>query len=108
MSEFKCSVCGAVEGEICKRSNEPMVTMEAPHSNAYWTQVQSKVCAPRWVEWKEMEIKILNEYRLNLLEREHRKLLKKYMTDFLDLDGTGTAGQAPGAVAQEWVAEDSD
>ena len=106
MSEFKCSVCGATEGESCPRSNEPVVAMEPPHSNTYWSALQSTVCAPRWVEWKDMEVKIINEYRLNLLEREHRKILKKHMHDFLDTEGKGTAGVAPGGVSSEWTPED--
>ena len=53
-----------------------------------------------------MEIKIVNEYRLNLLERDHRKLLKKYMHDFLNVDGTSkAAGAAPEAVAAAWKPE---
>ena len=48
-----------------------------------------------------MEVKIINEYRLNMLEREHRKMLRKFMTDFLNLDGTSkTAGMMPSEVAQ--------
>lgn len=106
MSDFKCCLCGATEGEVCKRSNEPALPMEPPHANAYWNTVQSKVCGPRWVEWKDMEVKVINEYRLNLLEREHRKILKKHMTDFLDLEGKGTEGMTPDAIAAEWTPED--
>jgi Fe-S cluster biosynthesis and repair protein YggX len=53
-----------------------------------------------------MEIKIINEYRLNLLERDHRKMLKKYMHDFLNVDGKGTSSAAPEAVAAAWTPEE--
>jgi Fe-S cluster biosynthesis and repair protein YggX len=52
-----------------------------------------------------MEVKIINEYRLNLLEREHRKVLKKHMHDFLDVDGKGQSAATPGAIASEWTPE---
>jgi Fe-S cluster biosynthesis and repair protein YggX len=32
----------------------------------------SVTCRSCWAEWKDMEFKIINEYRLNMLEREHR------------------------------------
>jgi Fe-S cluster biosynthesis and repair protein YggX len=62
-------------------------------------------CQESWDEWQEMEVKIINEYRLNMLEREHRQMLKKFMTDFLDLEGTGKTGQGPAAVSENWKPE---
>ena len=57
---------------------------------------------------QEMEIKIINEYRLNMLERDHRKMLRKYMTDFLNTDGKSSGGgAAPEAVAEAWTPEKS-
>ena len=53
-----------------------------------------------------MEVKVINEYRLNMIEREHRQTLKRFMHDFLNVDGTSeSAGQAPQAVASEWTPE---
>ncbi len=105
MSKFKCNRCGAAEGDTSKATGEAVRPMEPPHPNTYWNKVQSVVCQTCWVEWKDMEVKVINEYRLNLLEREHRKMLKKSMHDFLDLDGTGKGGQRPEAVAREWSPE---
>lgn len=77
----------------------------APFSTDYWKGIQAVTCEACWVAWKDMEVKIINEYRLNLLEREHRKLLKKHMHDFLDIEGKGTTAATPDAVASEWTPE---
>ena len=101
--DFTCSECGATAGGTCKRGG-PAEPMTPPVANKYWLNLRSQVCAARWEEWKAMEIKIINEYRLNLLEKDHRNQLKKYMTDFLALGGAG-AGQAPDAVSANWKPE---
>ena len=76
-----------------------------PVKNKYWDKVMAVTCQSSWNEWKDMEVKIINEYRLNMLEREHRQMLKKFMKDFLDLDGTGKTADGPTAVAENWTAE---
>ena len=106
MSDFECNVCGAVAGATCQKTGEPAVAMVPPIANLYWNEVQAKVCATRWAEWKEMEIKIINEYRLNMLEREHRKMLKKFMNEFLGFDDGTTGAAVPDAVAQNWKPAD--
>ena len=76
---------------------------DLPFGNDYWKRVQAVTCSGCWAAWKDMEVKIINEYRLNMLEREHRTLLKNHMNEFLNVDGTSkSSGQAPGAVAAEW------
>ncbi len=102
MSDFNCNRCVAnpdLKADETKQMTEP------PFDTDYWRGIQSVTCQDCWVEWKDMEVKIINEYRLNLLEREHRKLLKKHMHDFLDVEGKGVAAAAPEAVAAEWTPE---
>lgn len=102
MSDFTCHRCAAnpplASGESTPMSNPPF-------STDYWKKIQSVTCDPCWAAWKDMEVKIINEYRLNLLEREHRKMLKQHMHDFLDLEGTGQVAATPDAVASEWTPE---
>ena len=100
MSDFTCHRCAA-NPELTSAEPKPM--SDLPFNSDYWKRVQAVTCAGCWAGWKDMEVKIINEYRLNLLEREHRKLLKKHMHDFLDLDGKGTTAAAPEAVASEWT-----
>jgi Fe-S cluster biosynthesis and repair protein YggX len=99
--EFTCVQCGAKVGETCEKTGETVEPMVPPVANKYWAAVQSKVCAPRWADWKDMEVKVINELRLNLLEREHRTMLKQHMIDFLALEGK-KEGAVPDAVAANW------
>jgi Fe-S cluster biosynthesis and repair protein YggX len=97
---FKCNKCGL--GADDDRS--PFEALPAP--NDYWKRIATAACGVCWESWKEMEVKVINEYRLNLLEREHRKMLKKFMHDFMNVDGTrepGTEPDEPDAVAAAWT-----
>ncbi len=102
MSDFVCKKCGAQGGATHPVSGVPTEPMTPPVVNKYWSALQDSVCSVCWDEWKEMEIKIINEYRLNLLERDHRKLLKKHMNDFL---GMGDGSTSADAVAANWQPE---
>jgi Fe-S cluster biosynthesis and repair protein YggX len=103
MSDFKCHKCSLTPGEPTGAAGlplEPMTKADIPVFNDYWTKVMSVTCRSCWAEWKDMEVKIINEYRLNMLEREHRKMIRKFMNDFLNLDGTSsTTGMMPAEVA---------
>jgi len=48
-------------------------------------EVQASICASCWSEWEAMEIKVINEYRLNFMEPEHRKMLQRACLEFLNL-----------------------
>lgn len=95
MAEFRCSKCGG-----CPPTVEQMPLQAV--QNQYWDRVRAVTCGACWKEWKDMETKIINEYRLNLLERDHRAVLKRHMHDFLNLDGNSTAtGQTPQGIPKE-------
>ena len=97
MSQFSCTRCSA-QGPSLEA---------APYPNATGRRIHAEICQGCWTEWQDMEVKIINEYRLNMLEREHRTLLKNHMNEFLNLDGTSkSSGQAPSAVAAEWKPQD--
>jgi len=105
MSEFSCNKCGGTDNAETSATGTPVEPMQdIPFSNDYWKNIQAIACSGCWSEWKEMEVKVINEYRLNMIEREHRQMLKRFMHDFLNVDGTSqSAGQAPQAVASEWT-----
>lgn len=56
-----------------------------PFPGALGQEIFDKVSAEAFEEWKEMQIKIINEYRLDLSEPEHRQMLLKQMRAFLGL-----------------------
>ncbi|MCP4871502.1 MAG: Fe(2+)-trafficking protein [Proteobacteria bacterium] len=102
--KFQCNKCGKTPDD----GRYPFETL--PAANDYWKRISAVACGPCWDEWKEMEVKVINEYRLNLLERDHRKMLKKFMHDFLNIDGTreaGAAPESPDAVAASWTPENA-
>ena len=104
MPDFKCNKCGGTTDAETSSTGAAVQPMEdIPFQNDYWKQIQEVACVPCWAEWKEMEVKVINEYRLNMIEREHRQMLKRFMHDFLNVDGTSTTtGQVPQMVASEW------
>ena len=97
MADFKCNCCSST-------TNAQMP--EQPTQNKYWNKIRAVTCERCWLEWKEMEVKIHNEYRLNMLEKEHRQMMKKFMHDHLNVDGTSAGGAAvPKEVAENFTSE---
>jgi Fe-S cluster biosynthesis and repair protein YggX len=48
-------------------------------------RILESICASCWKEWEGVEVKVINEYRLNFMDPEHREMLKKACADFLGL-----------------------
>ena len=55
----------------------------SPFATAVKEKVLASICAACWKEWEEMEVKVINEYRLSFLDPEHRAMLQKTCLDFL-------------------------
>jgi Fe-S cluster biosynthesis and repair protein YggX len=74
--------------EACSRCGKPRETPPA-HRVPFPPDVKQKVldsiCASCWREWEDMEVKVINEYRLNFLEPEHRAMLQRACLEFLNL-----------------------
>lgn len=48
-------------------------------------RVLSSICDSCWQEWEGVEIKVINEYRLNFMDPRHREQLARAGADFLGL-----------------------
>ena len=48
-------------------------------------RVLSGICAACWKEWEGMEVKVINEYRLNFMDPQHREQMQKSCLEFLRL-----------------------
>ena len=48
-------------------------------------RVLAGICSACWKEWEGMEVKVINEYRLNFMEPAHREMLKRACLDYLGL-----------------------
>ncbi len=59
---------------------------EAPLSGPLGQEVLAHVGKESWAEWEEMQLKIVNEYHLDLSEKAHRKKLVEQLRIFLCLD----------------------
>jgi Fe-S cluster biosynthesis and repair protein YggX len=47
--------------------------------------VLGSICGGCWKLWEEMEVKVINEYRLNFLDPQHREALQRACFEFLQL-----------------------
>ena len=59
----------------------------APFPGALGEEILAKVSLEMWDSWRDMQTKIINEYRLDLSEANDRQTLLKQMRTFLKLDG---------------------
>ncbi len=57
-----------------------------PFPGSVGEEIFAKTSQVAWGEWREMQTKIINEYRLDLSEAEARKTLMQQMRNFLSLD----------------------
>ena len=78
MSDFSCTRCGA-EG--------PRLDA-APYPNATGRRILEEICGGCWAEWRDLEVKIINEYQLNMLERTHRKTIQTQLRSFMKFEET--------------------
>lgn len=73
-------------GWACRRCGRPGPRLEwAPWPGQRGKVLQEGICAPCWNEWLGMQTKIINEYRLNVLDPGHSKALAEQMEVFLGL-----------------------
>ena len=73
---------------VCKRcgkEGEAPPTHRVPFTGQARQDVLSGICAACWKEWEGKEVKVINEYRLNYLDPQHRDMLKRSCLEFLKL-----------------------
>jgi len=75
MTTITCTRCGLVGAQPPAH--------RVPFAGPDKERILSEVCAECWKLWEDMEVKVINEYRLSFLDREHRAFLQKSCTDFL-------------------------
>ncbi len=69
----------------CGLAGEPPPPTRVAHLGALKDAVLGGICAACWKEWEAVEVKVINEYRLNFMEPEHREMLKQACAEFLKL-----------------------
>lgn len=61
-----------------------------PFSGDMGKRIFETVSAQAWKDWQEMQIKVLNEYRLNMANPKDYQVLVEQMMKFLGLSEGGT------------------
>ncbi|HVS14648.1 MAG TPA: Fe(2+)-trafficking protein [Thermoanaerobaculia bacterium] len=61
----------------------------APLSGPLGERVQREICRRCWREWGEMEVRVINELRLNFMDPEAQEVLERHLRDFLCLPAAG-------------------
>jgi Fe-S cluster biosynthesis and repair protein YggX len=71
----------------CRRCSRPNPRMaEAPFLNDLGKRIQETICQSCWREWFAMSIKVINEYRLNLLSPQGNQVYETHMKEFLGIE----------------------
>jgi Fe-S cluster biosynthesis and repair protein YggX len=49
-------------------------------------EIRARTCAACWSEWEEVEVKVINELKLNFMDPESQNILTRHLREFLMLD----------------------
>ena len=63
---------------------------EPPFDNELGKRIYENISEDAWRMWVEHLKMVMNEYRLNLADREAQRMVKKYLEDFLFGSGAAT------------------
>ena len=83
---------------MCSRLGQelPGITTWVTFGGAFGDRIRAEVSQQAWDEWMDMQIKVINEYRLHLGEAEHRKFLEDAAAKFFCFDGGDGSFDAAG------------
>ena len=87
------------DNTVCTRCEEgqPGIGTFIPFVGDLKQRIGDEICNVCWLEWKDMQIKIINEYRLHMGEASHRESLKDFAFKFFCFDGgDGSLGGGEG------------
>ncbi|MEO7793886.1 MAG: Fe(2+)-trafficking protein [Thermoanaerobaculia bacterium] len=72
---------------LCPRcATRPAGLPRPPFRGKLGEELQRRVCAPCWDEWKHAEVMVINELKLNFMEPSAQEILTAHMREFLGLD----------------------
>ncbi len=70
----------------CSRCHKPGAALaRAPYPGALGDQILGNTCRDCWDAWREMEVKVINELRLNFVDPQAQEILAKHLAEFLCL-----------------------
>lgn len=72
---------------VCARCKKPNPRLdEPPFPTDLGRKVHATICQPCWREWFAMSIRVVNEYRLNLMSPEGTAVYDQCMCEFLGIE----------------------
>lgn len=75
MAEVTCARCGETREGLAR----------PPYPDDLGRAIQEKICPVCWDACREMQVKVINEYRLDLSDPRAQEMLEQATRDFLDL-----------------------
>jgi Fe-S cluster biosynthesis and repair protein YggX len=83
MTDIECARCGRTA---------------APPTDVTWggalgDAIRTRVCAACYAEWESLSVRLVNEYRLSMANREHYALFVTQMKSFLGLEKSPSGGE---------------
>jgi Fe-S cluster biosynthesis and repair protein YggX len=85
---------------FCKRNQEEAEGLEnAPLLGKIGQEILESTSQAAWEEWEEMQLKIINEYHLDLSEKKDRTVLADQMRTFLNLESKKAKIDGPDPLA---------
>jgi Fe-S cluster biosynthesis and repair protein YggX len=68
----------------CQKTADAPPPHRVPFTGAAKERILTGICAACWKEWEVMEVKVINEYRLNFMDPQHRAQMQKSCFEFFN------------------------
>lgn len=81
MAEVTCVRCGRTAPGLDR----------APYPDELGREILEKVCVACWDETRNMQVMVINEYRLDLSDPRAQEILERSTREFLGLEPAGTS-----------------
>jgi len=65
----------------------PAISSRISFAGEFGERIKKEVSQRAWSEWLDMQMKVINEYRLHLGEAAHRQFLQDTAAKFFGFDG---------------------
>lgn len=65
----------------CGRGDVPRIGF-SPWAGDFGRRIRAEICLPCWDEWVGLQTRIINEYRLNVLDPGHATAVREQMEYF--------------------------